>query len=125
MPAQFAVERIARADVQELLRRAEVPPATDLTARFPAEHACRLRLRLAGGVTLAAEKSDYHGFVTRPMSWEHARQKFQRLAAKTIERHLAADLVEAVSALDEIETRDLTAILARAGSCATTEGAFR
>ena len=102
--------------MQELLRRVEVRPAADLTARFPAEHACRLRLHLAGGVTLAAEKSDYQGFVTRPMSWERARQKFQRLAAETIERQLAAELAEAVSALEELETQDLTAMLARIGS---------
>jgi 2-methylcitrate dehydratase len=125
MPEQFAPERILRADVQELLRRVEVRPAADLTARFPAEHACRLRLRLSGGVTLAAEKSDYHGFVTRPMSWERARQKFERLAARAVEPELAAELAEAVSALEELETRDLTAILARAGARATTEGAVR
>jgi 2-methylcitrate dehydratase len=125
MPAQFAPERILRPDVQELLRRVEVRPAADLTARFPAEHACRLRLHLAGGLTLAAGKSDYHGFVTRPMSWEHARQKFEWLAAEAVEPELAAELAEAVYALDELETRDLTAILARAGARATTEGALR
>ena len=73
----------SRPDVQALLRRVEVRPAADLTARFPAEHACRLRLHLAGGATLAAEKSDYEGFLTRPMGWERARQKFERLAAPT------------------------------------------
>jgi 2-methylcitrate dehydratase len=125
MPEQFAPERILRSDVQELLRRVEVRPAADLTARFPAEHACRLRLRLADGITLAAEKSDYHGFVTRPMSWERARQKFERLAADAVEPELAAELAEALWALDELETRDLTAILARAGARATTEGALR
>ena len=125
MPAQFAPERILRPDVQELLRRVEVRPAADLTARFPAEHACRLRLHLARGVTLAAEKSDYHGFVTRPMTWERARHKFERLAAGSVEPELGAELAEAVAALDELETRDLTAILARAGAHATTEGALR
>src|SRR5215216_4498019 len=69
MPEQFAPDRVVRPDVQELLRRVEVRPAADLSARFPAEHACRLRLRLVGGATFAAEKSDYEGFVTRPMSW--------------------------------------------------------
>ena len=109
--------------MQQLLRRVEVRPAGDLTARFPAEHACRLRLRLAGGVTLAAEKSDYHGFITRPMRWEHARQKFERLAAQAVNPELAAELAEAVSALDELRTRDLTAILERAGARKTTKGA--
>jgi 2-methylcitrate dehydratase len=125
MPEQFAPERILRTDVQQLLRRVEVRPAADLTARFPAEHACRLRLRLAGGGTLAAEKSDYQGFLTRPMSWERARQKFERLAAGAVEPGLATELAETVSALDELETRDLTAILERAGARETTKGAVR
>jgi 2-methylcitrate dehydratase len=125
MPAQFAPERILRPDVQELLRHVVVRPAADLTARFPAEHACRLRLRLAGGVTLAAEKTDYHGFLTRPMSWERVRQKFERLAAGAVEPELAAELAETVWALDELQTRDLTAILERTGALATTEGAVR
>jgi 2-methylcitrate dehydratase len=126
MPEQFAPERIGRADVQELLRRVEVRPAADLTARFPGEHACRLRLYLAGGLTLPAEKSDYHGFVTRPMSWDDARHKFELLAARAVELELAAELAETVSALAELETRDLTTILARTGTRATTrEGAVR
>jgi 2-methylcitrate dehydratase len=126
MPEQFAAERIVRPDVQALLRRVDVRPAADLTARFPTEHACRLRLRLADGLTLAAEKSDYHGFVTRPMSWDDARQKFELLAARAVEPDLASELAETVSALDELAARDLTRILARAGTRATTsEGAVR
>ena len=122
MPEQFAPGRIVRADVQALLRRVDVRPARDLTERVPAEHACRLRLRLAGGVTLTAEKSDYHGFLTRPMGWEHVLRKFQRLAAR-IEPELAAELAATVSMLDELDTRDLTTILARASAGATLKGA--
>jgi 2-methylcitrate dehydratase len=126
MPEQFASERIVRADVQDLLRRVEVRPAADLTARFPTEHACRLRLRLAGGHTLTAEKSDYHGFVTRPMSWDDAREKFELLAARAVDPELATELAETVSVLEELETRDLTTILSLAGTRATTsEGAVR
>ena len=122
MPEQFAPGRIVRADVQALLRRVDVRPARDLTERFPAEHACRLRLRLAGGVTLTAEKSDYHGFLTRPMGWEHVLRKFQRLAAR-IEPELAAELAATLWMLDELDARDLTTILARASAGATLKGA--
>jgi 2-methylcitrate dehydratase len=125
MPAQFAPARIAAPDVQALLRRVEVRPAADLTARFPGEHACRLRIHLAGGLTLAADKSDYEGFLTRPMGWERAREKFERLSAKAVEPEYAAELAEAVADLDRLETRDLTALLARAGARETTEGATR
>jgi 2-methylcitrate dehydratase len=113
MPEQFAPERIRRPDVQALLRRVEVRPAADLTARFPAEHACRLRIRLTGGRTLATEKSDYEGFVTRPMTWEQAREKFERLAAGSMSVELTTQLAEAVRELEQIEARELTAILAR------------
>jgi 2-methylcitrate dehydratase len=102
-----------------------VRPAIDLSVRFPAEHACRLRLRLVGGTTLAAEKSDYEGFVTRPMGWERTREKFERLAAGRVEPALAAELAETVGALAEVDTRDLTTLLARAGAREPTKGAPR
>jgi 2-methylcitrate dehydratase len=114
MPEQFAPERIVAPDVQALLRRVAVRPAADLTARFPTEHPCRLRIPLVGGTTLAAEKSDYEGFVTRPMGWERAREKFERLLTARIEPQLVNELAEAVEALHELDTHDLTTLLARA-----------
>ena len=114
LPDQFAPTRIVQPDVQALLRRVTVRPAADLTARFPDEHACRLRIHLADGTTLAAEKRDYEGFLTRPMSWERARQKFDRLTATRLESERADEVAEVVWALDELHTHDLTALLAGA-----------
>jgi 2-methylcitrate dehydratase len=125
LPEQYAPERIVAADVQALLRRVEVRPADDLSARFPHEHACRLRVVLDDGTVLTTEKSDYEGFLTRPMTWQRAREKFVRLAAATVEPDHAAELADAVAALDELETRDLTALLARAGTRVLTKGAAR
>jgi 2-methylcitrate dehydratase len=125
LPEQFTPERIIRSDVQELLRRIDVSPAADLSARFPAEHACRLRVLLRDGRTFVGTKSDYEGFLTRPMSWERARQKFERLAESTIEAEPATELVGAVAELDELETRDLSALLERVGARETTKGAVR
>jgi len=125
LPEQYAPERIVAPDVQRLLRRVEVRPAGDLTARFPAEHPCRLRLVLDDGAVLAAEKSDYEGFLTRPMSWRRAREKFERLAAAALEPEQAAELADAVGALDELETHDLTALLAHAGTRVPAKGATR
>jgi len=112
MPEQYAQERILRVDVQELLRRVEIRPAADLTARFPAEHACRLRLVLGDGTVIAAEKRDYEGFLTRPMSFERAREKFEQLAAHAVEPELAIEIADAVATLDELYARELTATLA-------------
>ena len=125
LPEQYAPERIVAADVQALLRHVAVRPAADLTARFPAEHACRLRLVLDDGTVLAAAKHDYEGFLTRPMSWERAREKFERLAAAAVEPEQAAELADAIAELDEIDTRDLTALLAHAGARGLTKGAAR
>ena len=125
LPEQFAPERIVQPDVQALLRRVDVRPAADLSARFPAEHACRLRLRLVSGSMLATEKSDYEGFVTRPMSWERTREKFERLAADRLEPELMAELAETVESLDEVDTRNLTTLLARVGAHEATKGAAR
>jgi 2-methylcitrate dehydratase len=125
MPEQFAPDRIARPDVQKLLCRVEVHSAADLSARFPAEHACRVRVQLLGGAILAAEKSGYEGFLTRPMSWERARQKFERLAGPRIGAELLAELNGVVADLDERKARDLTALLERAGARELTKGAVR
>jgi 2-methylcitrate dehydratase len=119
LPEQFTQRRIIQPDVQQLLRRVKVKPAADLSARFPAEHACRLRVLLRDGKTVLGEKSDYEGFLTRPMSWENARQKFERLAKTRVEPMLATELIGTVAALDELETLDLTRLLERAGKVET------
>src|ERR671935_1083287 len=90
LPAQYAPERIAAADVQALIRRVGVRPAADLSARFPAEHACRLRIVLRDGRELTAEKADYLGFRTRPMGWDDALAKFELLAGGRAPAGLAA-----------------------------------
>ena len=75
-------------------RRVEIRPSADLSARFPAEHGCpRCASHLSGGATLAAERSDYEGFLTLLMSWERAREKFERLAADRVEPERATELV--------------------------------
>jgi 2-methylcitrate dehydratase len=125
LPEQFTPERIIRSDVQELLQRIEVHPAADLSARFPAQHACRLRVLLRDGRTFLGAKSDYEGFLTRPMSWERARQKFERLAEPSIQAELATELADAVADLDELEARDLSTLLERVGGRETTKGAVQ
>ena len=49
------------------------------------------------------------------MSWERAREKFERLTADAASRRRATQLAEAVAVLDELETRDLTTLLAARG----------
>ena len=114
-PAQYEPERIVGEDVQSLLRRVEVRPADDLSERFPEEMPCRIRVLLGDGRTLEVEKRDYEGFFTRPISWERAKEKFERLASPYTDGRLRGSIVRAVQHLEEIEVRELTGVLEKAG----------
>ena len=78
-PAQYAPERIARQDVQQLLRKIQVQPDTEFSRRFPDEMPMRIRIVLRDGRTISVEKGDYEGFHTRPMLWDHVVEKYERL----------------------------------------------
>jgi 2-methylcitrate dehydratase len=68
-PAQYAPERIVRADVQTLFGRVTVRPKMTFTWRYPEEMPARIDIELEDGRRLQKEKSDYEGFWKRPMSW--------------------------------------------------------
>ena len=110
-PAQYLPERILKPDVQHLLRGVIIRPAADLSARFPAEMPCRIQIRLKDGRTFSHEKRDYEGFYTRPLAWEQAVAKFERLAAPLSTPTQRAALIEAVERLEALQVADLTALL--------------
>lgn len=112
MPEQYRPVRIQSQDVQALLRKVTVKPSSDYSRRFPDEMPCRITLTLRDGRRIAKEKHDYEGFRTRPMSWERAIEKFERLAAPYTERSLCREIVNAVSNLEAIQVSDLTKLLA-------------
>jgi len=111
MPAQYEPERIARDDIQSLLRRVTVVPDPACSKRFPDEHPCRLIVALKDGRTFPKEKSDYEGFHTRPMSWAKVEEKFHRLAENAIDVFRREEIVDAVKRLDGISVKDLVALL--------------
>jgi 2-methylcitrate dehydratase len=119
MPEQYEASRIVRDDVQRLLRRVEVRPDPELSRRFPAEHACRLRVQLRDGRVLARGKRDYEGFHTRPMSSATVAAKFERLSAPHADESLREQLIDAVLRLEQIDIQELCAPLARAGAAET------
>jgi 2-methylcitrate dehydratase len=114
MPEQYVRERIARDDVQHLLRRVVVRAATDLSARFPAEHPARVRVTLDDGRVLANEKRDYLGFFTRPQSWDAMRAKLGKLAARALTPRAQIEVVTAVADLEDVDTEAFCASLAAA-----------
>jgi 2-methylcitrate dehydratase len=113
LPEQYRPERIGRPDVQALLGKVSVRPDADFGRRFPAEMPCRLRVTLADGRTLALEKPDYEGFLTRPMGWDHVARKFHDLSKRAADASLRAEIVAAVAALEAIPVADLCRLLAR------------
>lgn len=110
-PAQYLPERIAREDIQQLLRKVTIRPGEALSARFPAEMPCRIRIKLTDGRELHIEKQDYEGFYTRPLSWEKAVAKFERLAAPFTTAGQRAALIDTIAHLEERDVMQLTEIL--------------
>ncbi len=112
-PRQFAPERIVRADVQALLRKVTVKPSSSFTRRIPNEMPCSLTIVMESGETLEAERSDYDGFHTRPMSWAEVVSKFDSLAEGHADAALRQEIVETVRDLQRHSLATLTALLAR------------
>lgn len=113
LPEQYAPERIARDDVQTMLRKVAVRPVDAFSRRFPAQMPCRVTMRLRDGRRLAREKEDYEGFFTRPMRWETVVGKFDRLAAARTDPGLRREIVGAVGELESIRVTDLMRVLSR------------
>ena len=120
LPEQYDPERIAAADVQELMGRVAVRTDPELSARFPEQHSARVRLRLRDGRTLEREQHDYEGFHTRPMGWDAVAAKFERLAAGHVGPALRGRIKAAVSDLDELPLDELTRLLATPATVAAS-----
>ena len=115
LPEQFATDRINRADVQDLLHKVSVRPSRRYTRRIPQEMPCDLTVRLDDGSELAATRTDYDGFFSRPMSWDDVTAKFDRLASPFATAELRAETVATVRRLETVPVSDLTGLLARTG----------
>ncbi len=111
MPEQYQSDRIRSQDVQSLLKRVTIKPSADCSRRFPDEMPCRITLTLRNGRRVVKEKRDYEGFRTRPMSWETAVKKFEKLVTPYTDRSLRQGIIGAVSHLESIQVLELTELL--------------
>jgi len=114
--AQFAPDRIRRADVQALLRRVAVRPSEEFSRRFPGEMPCRVTVVLRNGTRLLREKDGYRGFHLDPMDRDEVLGKFERLSAPFASAQLSRDIAGVVWNLESVPVRELTALLARAAA---------
>lgn len=110
-PAQYAPERIARDDVQQLLQRVEVRPDAGFSARFPAEMPSRVEVEFDDASVLQAETAAYDGFHTRPLDWAGALEKFNRMVTPFAGPELRDRIVQVIGEFEHRRTTDLTRLL--------------
>ena len=110
MPEQYSLERIKRPDVQNVLHRISIHPINEYSSRFPDEMPCRLTVTLNDRV-LTKEIHDYPGFITQPMSWKMAFEKFEKLASPLATKQAQRSIADAVKHLECLRVRDLTRLL--------------
>jgi 2-methylcitrate dehydratase len=113
MPAQFAPDRITRADVQQLLKKVSVRPDQDFTDQYPAKMPAKIAVRLQDGQVIAHEVQDFPGLASRPFTWEDSVEKFDRLVAGRVDEGLCREIKDAVHSLESTQVADLMALLGR------------
>jgi 2-methylcitrate dehydratase len=111
LPPQYDPDRIQRTDVQSLLRKVTIRPLAEFSQRFPAEMPCRIAITLQDGRMLTKDKRDYEGFLTRPMAWETAAKKFEKLTETYLSKPFQTEIEETVKNLENIRIRDLAMLL--------------
>jgi 2-methylcitrate dehydratase len=111
-PEQFAVDRMQRPDVQQLLRRVSVHSTFAYSQRFPNEMPARVAIRLHDGRTLSLEVTEYPGLNGAPMTWEAALQKFHRLSGDRVRPEERDTIVDVVQDMEHHPVSDLMQLLA-------------
>jgi 2-methylcitrate dehydratase len=110
-PAQLEPARIAKADVQALLKKVQVKPDAAFTARYPNEAPSRVTVHVEGGKSYSHEVRDYPGFATRPFTWEQVSVKFDELTVGRADGGLRNEIKAAVRSLESIRMSDLMKLL--------------
>src|ERR1700723_2978409 len=111
MPEQFKPERIARADVQTLLKKVSVRPNHEFTELYPGKMPAKIVVHLQHGRVIEHEVQDYPGLASHPFTWEDAVQKFDTLVAGRVDEGLSAEIKDAAHSVENIQVRDLTKLL--------------
>lgn len=111
LPDQYEQNRIERNDIQSLLKKVHVTPKQEFSDRFPDEMCSRLTVHLKDGSEHGIEKTDYEGFVTRPMSWDTVTNKFNLLTEPYVDTEKREKLVETVYSFEDHTLSDLMKLL--------------
>jgi 2-methylcitrate dehydratase len=113
-PAQFKPERIAKPDVQALLKKVSIRPNTEFTAQYPQKMPAKITIRLRDGTVVEHQVQDYPGLASHPFTWEESVEKFDALVVGRVDAALSREIKEAVLSLESIQARDLVKLLSYA-----------
>jgi 2-methylcitrate dehydratase len=113
-PAQFKPDRIAKPDVQALLKKVSTRPNHEFTAQYPRKMPAKITVRFQDGTVIEHEVQDYPGLASRPFTWEESVEKFDRLVVGRIDAGLSREIKDAVLSLESIQVRDLLKLLSHA-----------
>jgi 2-methylcitrate dehydratase len=116
MPAQFAPDRIAKPDVQQLLKKVSVRPNQEFTEQYPAKMPAKITIRLQDGTVVEHEVQDFPGMPSDPFTWEDSVEKFDRLVAGRADESVIREIKDAVRSLETIRLADLMQLLGRVTS---------
>jgi 2-methylcitrate dehydratase len=111
MPAQFEPDRIARADVQQLLKKVSLRPDHEYTELYPAKMPAKITVRLQDGAVIEHEVQDFPGMPSDPFTWEDSVEKFDRLVAGRADESVSREIKDAVRSLESIQVKDLMQLL--------------
>jgi 2-methylcitrate dehydratase len=111
MPQQYKPSRILRDDVQSLLRKIIVKPCDDYSRLFPDKMPCRIVVHLKDGRVVEKEKYDYEGFLTRPLTWENAVEKFESLTTHIIGPDVMEEVANTVANVEDLFVGNITELL--------------
>lgn len=110
-PEQYAPDRIAGPDVQQMLRNVTITPEARLSALFPQRLPAELEVELEDGTVLSAQREDYRGFHTNPFDWTTAKAKFDRVSRAFTTAAQRTAIADTIATLDERPIADLTRLL--------------
>ena len=125
-PAQFKPDRIAKPDLQALLKKVSVRANHEYTDEYPEKMPAKITVRLQDGKVIEHEVQDYPGLASHPFTWEESVEKFDRLVAGRIDERLSREIKDAVRSVENIQVTDLMKLLgsvkaaASAASSSTT-----
>ena len=123
-PEQFTEERINRPDVQTLLKKIKVDTVSPLhkplpfagildpyTDAYPEKLKTKLVITMENGRKFMREKSDYHGFYTRPFSWDDTIGKFKKLTGNCLEEKNQDKIIGLINDFENHPVRSLIPFL--------------